>query len=70
MKLQSFVMGAVMSACAMMAQAQSEPSVAPAAPATAAAKKPHAKAPKKHVHKVVGKKHHKAKSKAKKATNM
>jgi hypothetical protein len=70
MKLQSFVIGALMSACALVAQAQSEPSVAPAAPATAAAKKPHAKAHKKHVHKVAAKKHHKGKSKAKKAASM
>lgn len=70
MKLQSFVVGALISAFTLMAQAQSEPTVAPATPAGAAAKKPHAKAHKKHVHKVAGKKHHKAKSKAKKATPM
>ena len=70
MKLQSLVIGTVMSAFAVMAQAQSEPSVAPAAPASTAAKKPHAKAHKKHVHKVAAKKHHKAKSTAKKAASM
>lgn len=70
MKLQSFVIGAVLSAFAFLAQAQSEPSTAPAAKSTASAKKPHAKAHKKHLHKVVAKKHHKSKSKAKKAASM
>jgi hypothetical protein len=70
MKLNSIVIGSVISAFAFMAQAQSEPQGVEPASTVAVAKKSHGKAHAKHLHKVAAKKHHKAKHKAKKSASM
>ena len=70
MKLYSIVFGALISAFALMAQAQSEPQGMEPARTAAVAKKSHGKAHAKHLHKVAAKKHHKAKHKAKKSASM
>ena len=70
MKLYATVIGALISACVLTAQAQSEPQGAEPASTAVVSKKMHGKAHSKHVHKVGAKKHHKAKHKAKKSASM
>ncbi len=70
MKLYSIVIGTVISAFALMAHAQSDSQGAEPARTATVVKKSHGKAHMKHLHKVVAKKHHKAKHKAKKSASM
>ena len=70
MKLYAIVIGALISAFALTAQAQSEPQGAEPATTPVVSKKSHGKVHNKHVHKVGAKKHHKAKHKSKKAASM